>query len=218
MKILYHPKKKNKIITVDYGFLYNWYAATDLRNIASSGWRVPTTNDSLTLFTSADGFSLAGQTLKETGTQYWTALNNGTNKYKFNGRGSGHRRSTDGVFSNLNNYFDFLINSTGYIIWSITSSTSSVGGYNDQIQGAAIRLVKESTSLSQGEEGIYTGNNGLMYRTICIGSQEWLADNLCETKYRNGDAIPEVTDNSAWISLTSGAFCLYENDWDNGYQ
>lgn len=218
MRILYHPRRKKVITSVEYGFLYNWYAATDERNIASSGWKVPILSDSSTLFTNAGGSNLAGKTLKETGTTYWTALNNGTNDYKFNARGSGNRSGVNGSFSNLNNYFEWLINYSGYIIWKFISDLSAVTGYNSQKQGASIRLVKESTTLSEGQEGTYTGNDGKVYRTICIGTQEWLADNLCETKYRNGDSIPEVTGNDDWVALTSGAFCLYNNDWENGYQ
>ena len=75
--------------------------------------------------------------------------------------------------------------------------------------------MKTTTSLTHGQTGTYTGNDGKIYRTICIGTQEWLADNLCETKYRNGDSIPEVTDDSAWAALTTGAMCAYNNDWSN---
>mgnify|MGYP006914138474 FL=1 len=79
----------------------------------------------------------------------------------------------------------------------------------------SLRIVKKSTTLLNGEEGTYTGNDGKAYRTICIGTQEWLADNLCETKYRNGDMIPIVTDNTAWAALTTGAMCYYDNDINN---
>lgn len=81
--------------------------------------------------------------------------------------------------------------------------------------GRGIRLVKDSTTLTHGQTGLYIGNDGRTYDTICIGTQEWLSDNLCETKYRNGDVIPEVTDNTTWANLTTGALCVWENDWDN---
>ena len=81
--------------------------------------------------------------------------------------------------------------------------------------GGSIRLVKDTTTLSHGQMGVYLGNDWKVYRTICIGTQEWLADNLAETRYRNGKLIPEVTDNTAWASLTSGALCAYNNDWNN---
>jgi len=33
--------------------------------------------------------------------------------------------------------------------------------------------------------------------------------------YRNGDAIPKVTNNSQWENLTTGAYCNYNNDDNN---
>ena len=36
--------------------------------------------------------------------------------------------------------------------------------------------------------------------------------NLKVTHYSNGDAIPNVTDNTAWSNLTTGAYCNYNND------
>ena len=81
--------------------------------------------------------------------------------------------------------------------------------------GASIRLIKDSTTLSHGQTGTYTGNDGRVYQTICIGTQEWLSENLMETKYRNGDAIPEVTDNTAWAALATGARCAYNNTITN---
>jgi len=35
---------------------------------------------------------------------------------------------------------------------------------------------------------------------------------LSETKYRNGDIIPEVTSIAVWPSLKTGALCAYNND------
>ena len=49
-----------------------------------------------------------------------------------------------------------------------------------------------------------------------IGSQVWSAKNLDVTTYRNGDLIPEVQDNIAWVNLTTGAWCYYDNDASNG--
>lgn len=53
---------------------------------------------------------------------------------------------------------------------------------------------------------------GNAYPTIVIGNQVWMAENLRVTKYRNGEDIPNVTDNAGWAALLSGAYCWYDNN------
>lgn len=55
----------------------------------------------------------------------------------------------------------------------------------------------------------YDGN---FYRTILIGDQCWMMDNLKVTHYRNGDPIPNLTDAGEWQVTGTGAFCEYNND------
>ena len=50
----------------------------------------------------------------------------------------------------------------------------------------------------------------------CVITPGWSTTNLDVTTYRNGDPIPEVTDETAWASLTTGAWCYYDNDPANG--
>lgn len=57
--------------------------------------------------------------------------------------------------------------------------------------------------------------DGNKYKTIKIGSQLWMAENLKVTHYRNGDPIPNVTDRSEWGALTTGAYCNYDNNEAN---
>jgi uncharacterized protein (TIGR02145 family) len=62
--------------------------------------------------------------------------------------------------------------------------------------------------------GTMTDQEGNTYKTITIGTQTWMAENLRVTKYRNGDPIPNVKDNAAWIALTTGAYSNYDNTTD----
>jgi len=64
---------------------------------------------------------------------------------------------------------------------------------------------------TSGQNETMTGNDGKVYQTVQIGDQVWMAENLRETQYRNGDAIPNVTDNSTWAGLSTGARCAYNN-------
>jgi uncharacterized protein (TIGR02145 family) len=57
--------------------------------------------------------------------------------------------------------------------------------------------------------GTATDIDGNVYHTITIGTQTWMAENLSVTKYRDGEVIPYVTDNTKWGKLTSGAQCVY---------
>lgn len=52
---------------------------------------------------------------------------------------------------------------------------------------------------------------GNEYKTVKIGNQVWLAENLKSTQYSNGTPIPIVTDNDSWAALTTGAYCNYDN-------
>ena len=52
--------------------------------------------------------------------------------------------------------------------------------------------------------------------TIQIGTQKWMSKNLDVAFYRNGDVIPQVTDQTAWAALLTGAWCYYNNDSTQG--
>ena len=51
---------------------------------------------------------------------------------------------------------------------------------------------------------------------IKIGDQTWTNKNLDVSAYKNGDAIPQVQDEEEWVNLTTGAWCYYENETENG--
>lgn len=214
-RILYIPKPKDQ--GVKYGLLYNWYAASDSRNIAPAGWRLISDAD-INAIHADHGFLTGGGKFKETGYVYWNSPNTGaTNELGFNARGAG--RVSDAGFSLLTmNLFLWVDSDYG------GSARHLVFGYNNTmigtgssvyINGISIRLVKETTSLSNGETGIMYDNNGREYLTICISGIEWMAENLRTTKYRNGDVIPEVTNLDDWIVLETGAIAAYNNDWSN---
>jgi uncharacterized protein (TIGR02145 family) len=50
-----------------------------------------------------------------------------------------------------------------------------------------------------------------IYKTVKIGNQVWMAENLRTTKYRNGTSISKITSNTSWEALTTGAWCNYNN-------
>ena len=47
--------------------------------------------------------------------------------------------------------------------------------------------------------------------SITIGTQVWTTKNLDVAAYSDGTVIPQVTDPQQWASLTTGAWCYYNN-------
>lgn len=59
--------------------------------------------------------------------------------------------------------------------------------------------------------------DGNVYHTVTIGNQTWMVENLKTTHYNDGSSteIPNVTDNALWGTLTTPAYCWYNNDISN---
>jgi uncharacterized protein (TIGR02145 family) len=53
------------------------------------------------------------------------------------------------------------------------------------------------------------------YKTVYIGKQQWMAENLKVSKYSDGTTIPNITDNTLWQNNTTGAWSYYNNEVDN---
>lgn len=69
----------------------------------------------------------------------------------------------------------------------------------------------ESKTITFGTYAVvdYDGN---YYHTVTIGDQTWLKENLETTHFANGDPITNVTSSAVWKTLTTGAYCWYNND------
>ncbi|MEI6823367.1 MAG: FISUMP domain-containing protein [Bacteroidota bacterium] len=111
---------------------------------------------------------------------------------------------------------------------SHTTDNSGTGSFTSNLTG----LTKNTTyyirayainiaGISYGNEISFTtlypvydiDSNG--YDTVHINTQVWLKENLKVTHYNNGNAIPNVTDATSWMGLTTGAYCNYNNDTNN---
>ncbi len=70
-------------------------------------------------------------------------------------------------------------------------------------------------TIAQGppyEIGSVTDIDGNIYKTVKIGTQWWMMENLKAEHYRNGESIPNITNAGEWKSLNNGAWCVYDND------
>jgi uncharacterized protein (TIGR02145 family) len=100
----------------------------------------------------------------------------------------------------------------------VSFTPNDLATYNTTSKSVNINLLPGSLSTAIFNPnltyGTVTDIEGNIYNTIIIGAQTWMAENLRTTKFRNGDAIPEVTGNTDWKNLNSAAYCNYENTAD----
>lgn len=224
------PEPPPAFTPIKFGLLYNYFAAINPLIVNGSEFAVPekTQTDELVsylteIYPGYEPYYALADLL------YWNNSDPRTNSLKFNARGSGGRRGfSGGSFFGLESFWG---------IWTKTEASSehahnllisSIDYYSLVLNrytapkktGLSIRLVRQATEDEAGQpDGTsaanYVGNDGKIYRTVIIGNQVWLADNLAETKYSDGSDIQEVADGATWAALTTAAMCAYNNDWTN---
>jgi uncharacterized protein (TIGR02145 family) len=100
-----------------------------------------------------------------------------------------------------------LVVSTGLV----HAESTTVEMTNDEVPVSATEGVIEES----GCPPTVTDIDGNVYRTVLIGDQCWIVENLKVVHYRNGDAILHAADSGAWSGLAEGACCEYDNDSGN---
>jgi uncharacterized protein (TIGR02145 family) len=56
--------------------------------------------------------------------------------------------------------------------------------------------------------------DGNIYKTIQIGTQTWMAENLRTTQYNDGTSVTFDKDGSQWFATNSGAYCWLNHEED----
>ena len=73
-----------------------------------------------------------------------------------------------------------------------------------------------TTSLKNTDlPGTVKDNEGNSYKTVVIGTQEWMAENLRSTKFSNGDLLYKITDTISWRAIKQGGYTYYDFDTKN---
>ena len=125
----------------------------------------------------------------------------------------------------VGNTMDLAINGS-YVNPSATATDNVDGDISDAIVVAGtvdatiigaypVTYNVSDASGNAAEEQTLTVNVVAGPETVVIGTQEWTTRNAEHVTYRDGTAIPQVTEQTAWDNLTTGAWCYYNNDSAN---
>lgn len=139
----------NNDIAMDdkYGKLYNFYAASDIRNPCPCGWHVPEKSEWETLIAFLGGEEVAGGKLKQTGTQFWQSPNMANNETGFTAL-PGRSRSNLGYFGTDSGDDAFFLTKTinGSYCWVFGIGNGGTGIFANETSkkfGASIRCIKD---------------------------------------------------------------------------
>ena len=108
-------------------------------------------------------------------------------------------------------------NGTGNLTYTITGTpfTSGTASFVLNIGGKTCNLSRTILQPTSGYGPNISDIDGNTYKTIYIGTQQWMAENLKTATYNNGTIIPNIVDANQWVNLTSGAWSFYNNDATN---
>jgi len=93
---------------------------------------------------------------------------------------------------------------TTYFVWAFATNSEGTAF------GKSVQFKTEALKIEYGANA--KDIDGNEYRTVVIGTQTWMVENLKVTKYNDGSSIETTTEDSKWNTLTNGGYCWYNND------
>ena len=101
-----------------------------------------------------------------------------------------------------------------YYVWAY--AINSVGtGFGYTVSFPTLRYITFNSDLTY--DTVYDIGYNNLYKTIKIGTQTWMAENLKTMMFNDWSVLPYYKDATEWSNLTIPAFSLYENN-DSTYQ
>ncbi len=122
--------------------------------------------------------------------------------------------ASDSAYSRLEAPRDSLI--FQFLIEGLSPKTNySVRAFASSAAGTSFGKVVSFTTDSLPDlscPATVTDIEGNVYKTIKIGTQCWMKENLRTSKYRNGDGIKIALDDATWSESSIGLVCQYNDD------
>ena len=199
-----------------YGHLYNWYAVSDNRGVASPGWHLPSDDEWWVLemhlgMSQADADRIAergtdeGGKLKEAGTAHWLSPNEGaTDETGFTALPGGYLMSNFWLLGKIAAFWSSTVEPSGSVLYrSVNSGGSKVmRSYTEKNSGLSVRLVRNSRLGDligiQVSRSIYSLKPGETAQLSC-------------TALLPDQSTVDVTAQTEWAVSPSGAGGVDEN-------
>lgn len=77
---------------------------------------------------------------------------------------------------------------------------------------AAMIMIIVASCKKENDPQTVTDIDGNVYKTVVIGNQTWMAEDLKTTKFKDGSVIPNVANDNEWITLAAPGMCWYDNN------
>ncbi len=216
---------KKMVQGIEYYF-YNWYAVSDIRKLTNENFIIPDQYHfqiinaySRFQITPIGIISEQGAFTKVSDQQYyWT-----TSEYNEKGKRESAVSFSISTVNNDEIELKQAYKQEGFLVLVVEKEKMSIA-----IKEAAKLMLdaKKSTSTivnntTKIETNSTTVNSTTTkdYKTVKIGSQIWMTENLNVDRFRNGDLIPEAKTANEWVLAGKNeqpAWCYYYNDSMNG--
>jgi len=113
-----------------------------------------------------------------------------------------------GVGNNQDLKVDFYPSVEGYISFATKTVKINVIPSGKPTNGITTAVFNATKTY-----GTMTDQDGNVYKTITIGTQTWMAENLRTTKFRDGTEMPNIC-YGLWNLSKNDAYCSYNNTVD----
>ncbi len=99
-----------------------------------------------------------------------------------------------------------LIISLCFVALIFSECTKSNDATSSEINNRSTAIFNPSVTY-----GSVSDADGNIYKTVTIGSQTWMAENLRTTTFNDTTAISKITNADTWSAMSSAGYCNYNN-------